>query len=129
MDELARIELEGDASLRVARLSGEIDISNAATVEKRLRELLDDSSAVLDLSGLSYLDSAGIRLLFRLGEALRGRLRLVLGEGSPVRRVLEIAGADRLLALETVPATAESGAAETEPLGRARRQAEEKQPL
>ncbi|MGZ4359289.1 MAG: STAS domain-containing protein [Gaiellaceae bacterium] len=128
MDELARIELEGDASLRVARLSGEIDISNAAAVEKRLRELLDDSAAVLDLSGLSYLDSAGIRLLFRLGEALRGRLRLVLGERSPVRRVLEIAGADRLLALETVPATAESGA-ETEPLSRARRQAEEKQPL
>jgi anti-anti-sigma factor len=100
MDELARIELGDDGSDRVVRLSGEIDISNAAVVELRLRQLASEDGLLVDVSGLSYLDSSGVRLLFRLAEAMAGELRLIVGETSPARRVLEVAGAGQLLSLD-----------------------------
>jgi anti-anti-sigma factor len=103
MDELARIELDEDGPLRVVRLSGEIDISNADDLETRLRAFARGAGFRLDLSGVSYVDSAGVRLLFHLAAAVPG-LRLSLGEASPVRRVLEVAAADQLLLLEGSPA-------------------------
>jgi anti-anti-sigma factor len=84
----------------VVRLSGEIDISNAAVVELRLRQLASEDGLLVDVSGLSYLDSSGVRLLFRLAEAMAGELRLIVGETSPARRVLEVAGAGQLLSLD-----------------------------
>jgi anti-anti-sigma factor len=105
LDELARIELDDDGPARLVRLSGEVDISNSSDLERRLLELTDEDGFVLDLSGLTYLDSAGVRLLFRLAEAACGRLRLVLAPDSPVRRVLELAGAERLLPLDGLSGT------------------------
>ena len=55
---------------------------------------------VVDLSGDTYLDSAGINLLFALGEELRGRqqrLALVVGEGSPIERMIAITGLGQTL--------------------------------
>jgi anti-anti-sigma factor len=46
---------------------------------------------VLDLGGVTFLDSSGVRALIRLRQRHGERLRL--GElSAPVRRVLEIAG-------------------------------------
>jgi anti-sigma B factor antagonist len=104
LDELARIELGDDGPDRVVRVSGEIDISNALEVERRLLELANGADFVLDPSRLSYLDSAGVRLLFHLAEAAPSRLRLVLGESSPLGRVLELAGAGGLLSWDGLQA-------------------------
>jgi anti-anti-sigma regulatory factor len=46
----------------------------------------------------TYLDSAGINLLFVLGDELRSRqqeLRLVVGAGTPIARMLSVTGLDR----------------------------------
>ena len=54
-------------------------------------------SLVLDLSGVTYLDSSGIRLVFRLSRGLRNRqqdLHLVVPAGSRVRRPLDLSGVD-----------------------------------
>ncbi len=104
MEELARIELDGDATLGVVRLSGEIDISNAAAAEERLIELCGSlPEVVLDLRELSFLDSSGVHMLFRLHKALPGSARIVIGEASPLRRVLDLVGVERLMPVETVP--------------------------
>jgi anti-sigma B factor antagonist len=59
---------------------------------------------VVDLTETSYLDSAGIRLIFGLAERLSRRgqeLRLVVPDGAPIERVLvltnvgEVASFDR----------------------------------
>lgn len=89
----------------VLRLGGEIDMANADEVSTRLlSESVEGSSIVLDLGGLTYVDSAGIRMLFDLSEQLgRNGLRLVLavGHDAPVRRALEITKLDTLVSVES----------------------------
>jgi anti-sigma B factor antagonist len=55
---------------------------------------------VVDLSETTYLDSAGLNLLFALGEEMRGRqqrLGLVVAEGSPIERMVSLVGLDKTL--------------------------------
>jgi anti-sigma B factor antagonist len=82
-------------------LAGEMDLANAADVERELLrvEATDACVIVLDLSGLTFMDSTGIRLLICAdARAQADANRLVLGRPPEhVMRVLRIAGvADRL---------------------------------
>jgi anti-anti-sigma factor len=84
------------------RIVGEIDLSNAREVGAAIEAAVppDLPDIVLDLSGTSYLDSAGIALLVRFGGRLRSRrqqVRIVALEGSAVRAVIELAGLSELL--------------------------------
>jgi anti-anti-sigma factor len=102
MTMLARVLDEWHDETPVARLEGEIDASNVAEIGDRLRSLLTNRSVslVVDLSDTTYVDSAGINLLFALGEEMRGRqqrLVLVVPEGSPIARMISITGLDRTL--------------------------------
>jgi anti-anti-sigma factor len=97
---LAEVAVESHGDVPVATLSGEIDSSNVQDIATRLRALMTNRMKVLvvDLTPLGYLDSAGINLLFTVGDELRGRqqtLRLVVAEGSPIRRMLQITSLDR----------------------------------
>jgi anti-sigma B factor antagonist len=98
--QIARVEVETHGSVPVARIDGEIDLSNASAIGERLRGLLTNRSEalVVDLGPTTYLDSSGITLLFGLGEELRRRqqeLHVILPDASPVRRVAGIAGLDQ----------------------------------
>jgi anti-anti-sigma factor len=71
----------------VARLTGEIDMSNAGDLRAAITQSTPSGSlgVVLDLTDVDYIDSAGIHLLYRLGESLRARgqaLRVVIPPGS-----------------------------------------------
>ena len=87
------VERNGDAV--VARLSGEVDMTNADYVREELLRSTPNEALVLivDLEETRYLDSAAIELLFdlarRLGRRRQG-LRLVLPAGSPLQRVLTL---------------------------------------
>ena len=80
----------------LARLSGEIDLSNAGAVEDQVTGGLAGATAVaVDLSGLGYLDSAGLALLSRLAgrlAAAAGSLRLVVPPDAVVGRTLSVSG-------------------------------------
>jgi anti-anti-sigma factor len=54
---------------------GEIDRAGAAGLERRLVEALDGGAAriVVDASGLTHLDPAGVEVLARASHALRAR--------------------------------------------------------
>ena len=55
----------------------------------------DQSGLVVDLSALTFLDSTGIRMLFRLATRLEQRqqsLRVVIPDGSHVREILDTVG-------------------------------------
>ena len=100
-DRIAGFEFTERDSVLVAAVEGEIDSSNAAELRLALSERLPSASSalVLDLSSVRYLDSSGIHLLFELGRRLAARrqsLRLVVPDGAPMRRVLQ------LCAIETV---------------------------
>lgn len=78
-------------------VAGEIDLSNAGDVEARVLGLATErlSRVVVDLTGVDYLDSAGLQVLFtlatRLEEAQVG-LELVVPRDSPVRSAIDITG-------------------------------------
>jgi anti-sigma B factor antagonist len=90
-----------DGGLRVV-LSGDLDVATAPSVEERLVELdRPDSPAVLvlDLRGLSFIDSTGLSLLINTDSRARKagrRVTIVSGKGAP-RRLLETTGLIRRL--------------------------------
>jgi anti-anti-sigma factor len=94
---LAQIAEERRGGVAIARVTGEIDASNVNWLEQRLRALLTNESARLtvDLTATTYLDSAGIALLFGLAAALeqhQQRLCLVVPDTSPIARVVRLTG-------------------------------------
>lgn len=104
MSTLARVQDEWHDEIPVARLEGEVDASNIHEIGDRLRSLLTNRSValVIDLSATTYLDSAGLNLLFSLGEEMRGRqqrLGLVVADGSPIKRMVSLVGLDQALAV------------------------------
>jgi anti-anti-sigma factor len=97
---LAQVVAERRGELMIARIEGEVDASNAAWTGTRLRALLTNHSDALavDLSGTTYLDSAGIALVFALASELRvhqQQLRLVVADGSPIARMVALTGLDK----------------------------------
>ena len=81
----------------VARLTGEVDLSNATNVGAGVLQAVSNESTavVLDLTDVDYLDSAGIQLVYHLEERLRSRgqaLRLVVPASSPANDALRLAG-------------------------------------
>jgi anti-anti-sigma factor len=106
---LAQVAVERHGSVAVARLSGELDLSNATAVEDQVTSRLGGvTSVAVDLAGLRYLDSAGLALLSRLASRLAGpggALRLVVPPDAVVRRALWISGlAEAIPVDETVEA-------------------------
>ena len=93
MKPLAEVTLDGADGVVVARVTGEVDLSNVEDVRNDLIDAVSHESVclVLDLTGTTYLDSTGVRLLFELAQRLQGRrqdLRLVVDEDAMVHRVI-----------------------------------------
>jgi anti-sigma B factor antagonist len=108
---LAHFDVREDGGILFARLSGEIDLSNSHDLEQAIVNAVPNTALgmVLDLSDVTYVDSAGILLLLDLASRFRWRgqqLGLVAPEGSRVRRVLVLAGVEGVVVLETTAAAA-----------------------
>lgn len=85
----------------VITLDGDLEMANVAVIESELNQVEagDCNGIVLDLRGLSFLDSTGIHLLISAHEraTANGRpLALVVDDG-PVHRVLDVCGALSIL--------------------------------
>ena len=107
---IARIDDEWHGDMPVATVHGELDASNARELGERLRSLITNHllAMVVDLSETTYLDSAGINLLFSLGadmSARQQRLAVVVRGGSPIERMIEITGLGKtVVVFPTLPA-------------------------
>jgi anti-anti-sigma factor len=105
VSDLSVVEVFARNGVPVVRVRGEIDLSNADGVLTLIDGARDDDAPglVVDLHGLEYLDSAGVRLLFRASRTVReagGRFVAVVPRDSPVRRVLDLAEASSAFPLE-----------------------------
>jgi anti-anti-sigma factor len=102
MTAIAQLTDERHGGVVVAGVIGEIDASNTEWLAARLRGLLTNRSDALavDLTETSYLDSAGIALLFELGNELRQHqqiLHLVVDPRSSIARMITLTGLDTAL--------------------------------
>lgn len=89
----------------VARLSGELDHHEAKDVMRRLSELIDEHlprDCVLDMSGVTFMDSSGIAVILKAERRMRecgGRLNVENPARQPLR-VLDASGIDRLVPIK-----------------------------
>jgi anti-sigma B factor antagonist len=92
--------------IAVARLPADVDAANSSRLREELSAAVPHGSRdlVADLRGTAYFDSAGIDMLFRIAHRLSERravLRVVIPPDSQLRRLADIVGLDRAMAIHT----------------------------
>jgi anti-sigma B factor antagonist len=102
---LAQVRLDDTDGVLVAHLTGEVDLSNVDEIRALIiaRVSQETGALVLDLTGTTYLDSTGVRLLFELTERLHARrqqLRIVVTDEALVRRVILLTKLDEQVPLD-----------------------------
>lgn len=92
-----------EGSCAVVRVDGEIDLDNASDLSEVALAAMQEigPSLVLDLSGVTFMDSTGLKVLLAVhkrAELAGGRLVLA-GPTRSVNRVVTITGFDRTFAV------------------------------
>ena len=89
MDEVNRLNIDrtGDGRFDVV---GEIDAHSAPALAAALEESTADT-IVVDMSGVTFMDSSGLRVLLALTERSSPSLRLAQ-PSRPIMRLLEVSG-------------------------------------
>ncbi|HZG91304.1 MAG TPA: hypothetical protein VEZ42_13920, partial [Pseudonocardia sp.] len=89
--------LDGPDGVRL-QVAGDLDLVGVADVRGELLAELDRAATLtLVLAGDCWVSSAGVALLAELAQRAGGPLRVVTPVGSPARRMLALAGLDRVL--------------------------------
>jgi anti-sigma B factor antagonist len=88
--------IDRDGPEPVLRLSGDIDIAAVAKLEAGLEQATDEATTglVLDMSGVTFIDSSGLRVLAELHKRQSGGAGslTIRTPSSPVVRILELTG-------------------------------------
>ena len=98
-DELATLRIRERSDIVMAVVEGEIDLSNAPGLLVELTAAVPNSARglLLDLSGLEFLDSSGVHMLYDVADRLatrQQRFAVVLEAGAPPRRAIELSGVE-----------------------------------
>jgi anti-anti-sigma factor len=98
-----QIAQELQDGVRILALSGRLDTETAADVELALQDLLaaGERRYLVDLAGIGYVSSAGLRVLLALAKKLdggKGELKLCSLNAS-VRQVFDMTGFSKLFAI------------------------------
>ncbi|MDT8357631.1 MAG: STAS domain-containing protein, partial [Methanomicrobiaceae archaeon] len=101
------VRSDRERGILVLSLEGRLDMQGALDFEELIREEVrgPDNAVVLDMSGVSYLSSAGIRAIVRLEKILkpRGGGLHIAGVQPYALSVLELTGFSNLLSLHSTP--------------------------
>lgn len=96
------IREEAVGEVRIFGLTGRLDSDTAADLELAAQDLIDAGARdfVVDLSGVGYVSSAGLRVLLMIGKSIdgKGSLRLC-GLNATVRQVFDVAGFTQLFVI------------------------------
>ena len=109
-----RRRVDGSERLTISRtagpagaleVSGELDAYTAGVLEELLTDRASSGDVRVDLSGVTFIDSTGIRAIVRADNELRSDDRtLVIVDPSPaVMRLLELTSLDERFRIESVP--------------------------
>jgi anti-anti-sigma factor len=92
MSDLCTIETRQTDRCTVVRLIGEIDMSNAASIDGELRTIAVAARNILivDLNALEYIDSAGLAAMEHL--ATETGCSMVIAEDATIYQTLNVVG-------------------------------------
>lgn len=111
------IEICGDTTVPTLRLSGELDAATGPELERELRNIATSfdgsgygapssaggppSEVVLELSGITFIDSAGLSVLVASHKRLlaKGSALVLEQPSAPTRRLFDITGLGDVLAI------------------------------
>lgn len=97
------VQLEQQGERVVVGAWGELDVSSANEFEQKLRQAIRGSAfgVVLDLGGVTFMDSIGMHVLVSAAGLAHGTGRelIVLRGSEQVRQVIETSGVEDLLPL------------------------------
>ena len=98
-DELATLRVRERGEIVLAVVEGEIDLSNAPGLQGELLSAVPNSARglLLDLTGLEFLDSSGVHMLYDIADRLatrQQRYAVVLEADAPPRRAIELSGVE-----------------------------------
>jgi anti-sigma B factor antagonist len=94
--EVARTERNETVTLTV---TGEIDMSSAGEFRRALEDSKAPGRLVLNLTGVDYLDSAGVKVLF---DHLDQQPEVLVSSGTVILRILAITGLRDQLAIREI---------------------------
>ena len=88
----------------VVHIHGPLDVNNAQQLDDRLADVIDgqgNRQLVLDLAGMTHIDSAGVRVLVRTLQKLQrsGGGLVLSGASSEVSLTVESAGLDKVFVM------------------------------
>ncbi len=91
---------EASTGAPVIAIRGEVDLSNAASLQSEIDQILgsDSGRVVLDLGSLTFIDSSGIAVLVRLHNRV-GSVQ-VRNPTAVVRRIIKVTGLEEAFGLE-----------------------------
>lgn len=97
-----RIITHDDGRCLTLRLMGELDHAAAQTVMPGIKDAVEEylpRRCVLDLTGVSFMDSSGIAVILKTDRLLRqtGGVLALSGVPGQVRRVLDVAGLTKII--------------------------------
>ncbi len=96
------INKTSDGSSLTVALEGRLDTTTSPQLEEELKSALDSVSAlVLDMEGLEYISSAGLRVLLSAQKRMnrQGGMKLI-HVSDVVREIFEVTGFTEILTIE-----------------------------
>ncbi len=92
------VTVERSGSNATVQVTGEIDLSSAPGFDDEVTRLIegDVTELVIELGGVSFMDSTGLRVLLKASKLLgtNGGTLVLKQPSGPVRRLLEVSGLD-----------------------------------
>ena len=94
------IEIKKNVEDTTIEIVGRLDTTTAPSLEKTINEdILDTKNLILDLKGLEYISSAGLRVLLSAQKRLKSGMKLK-NVCEPVMEVFEMTGFVDILVIE-----------------------------
>ena len=97
------ISTEREGTLLVVKPGGRLDSINAREFDDAMRSAISQSDQVviIDLENVSYVSSAGLRVILLTAKTLqkRGAKLLICSLSEPIREVFEISGFDKIISI------------------------------
>ena len=96
------ISWSSENGARIASVGGRIDSANANEFESRMQQGIqaDDQALIIDVSGVNFMSSSGLRVVLQLAKAFRSpRSFSVCGLSDFLAEIFAISGFDQIVTI------------------------------
>ena len=104
------VETERVGDILIAKMGGRVDGANAREFQVALEAVIDpgERAVILDMEQLSYISSAGLRVILLTARALQDRNAkfAICSLSEAIREVFQISGFDKIISVHTSQAEA-----------------------